>query len=79
MCSSDLRIIIPPLGNQFLNLTKNSSLALGIGYAELLTTANTVSSQSFRSLEAFTVVTLAYLALSLMISGALNLIRLRLG
>jgi len=73
------RIIIPPLGNQFLNLTKNSSLALGIGYAELLTTANTVSSQSFRSLEAFTVVTLAYLALSLMISGALNLIRLRLG
>jgi len=73
------RIIIPPLGNQFLNLTKNSSLALGIGYAELLTTANTVSSQSFRSLEAFTVVTLAYLALSLMISGALNVIRLRLG
>ena len=72
------RIIIPPLGNQFLNLTKNSSLALGIGYAELLTTANTVSSQSFRSLEAFTVVTLAYLVLSLTISGVLNLIRLRL-
>jgi general L-amino acid transport system permease protein len=73
-----LRIIIPPLGNQFLNLTKNSSLALGIGYAELLTVANTVSSQSFRSLEAFTVVTGAYLILSLSISGALNLIRARL-
>ncbi|KRT75676.1 MAG: L-aspartate ABC transporter membrane protein [Armatimonadetes bacterium CSP1-3] len=73
-----LRIVIPPLGNQFLNLTKNSSLALGIGYAEFLTAANTVSSQSFRSLETFTVVTLGYLALSLIISGFLNLIRARL-
>lgn len=72
------RIIIPPLGNQFLNLTKNSSLAIGIGFAEVLTAANTVSSQSFRSLEAFTVVTLAYLALSLSIAGTLNLIRARL-
>ncbi|MDR7612550.1 MAG: ABC transporter permease subunit [Armatimonadota bacterium] len=72
------RIVIPPLGNQFLNLTKNSSLAIGIGYAELLTAANTVSSQSFRSLEAFTVVTLAYLALSLSIAAALNLVRARL-
>jgi len=73
-----LRIIIPPLGNQFLNLTKNSSLALGIGYAEFLTAANTVSSQSFRSLEAFTVVTVGYLALSLIISAALHLLRARL-
>lgn len=73
-----VRIIIPPLGNQFLNLTKNSSLALGIGYAELLTAANTVSSQSFRSLEVFTVVTLMYLGLSLVISAALNLLRARL-
>lgn len=72
------RIIIPPLGNQFLNLTKNSSLALGIGYAELLTAANIVSSQSFRSLEAFTMVTIAYLGLSLVISAGVNLIRARL-
>jgi general L-amino acid transport system permease protein len=73
------RIIIPPLGNQFLNLTKNSSLAIGIGYAEFLTVANTVSSQSFRSLEAFTAVTAGYLALSLIISASLNLIRARIG
>jgi len=72
------RIIILPLGNQFLNLTKNSSLALGIGYAELLTAGNTVSSQSFRTLEAFTIVTLAYLALSLSIAVGLNVIRHRL-
>lgn len=73
-----LRIVIPPLGNQFLNLMKNSSLAIGIGYAEFLTAANTVSSQSFRSLEAFTFVTLGYLTLSLTISAFLNLIRARL-
>jgi len=73
-----LRIVIPPLGSQFLNLTKNSSLAIGIGYAEFLTAANTVSSQSFRSLEAFTFVTLGYLMLSLTISAFLNLIRARL-
>jgi len=74
-----LRIVIPPLGNQFLNLTKNSSLAIGIGYAEMLTTANTISSQSFHSLEAFTFVTLAYLAMSLTIAAGLNLLRARLG
>ncbi len=73
-----LRIIILPLGNQFLNLTKNSSLAIGIGYAEFLTAGNTVSSQSFRSLETFTVVTLAYLGLSLSIATGLNVIRTRM-
>jgi len=73
-----LRIIILPLGIQFLNLTKNSSLAIGIGYAELLTAGNTVSSQSFRALEAFTVVTLTYLGLSLTIAVGLNVIRTRM-
>lgn len=73
-----LRIIIPPMGNQFLNLTKNSSLAIGVGFAEMLTSAMTVTSQSFRALETFTFVTLAYLAMSLSISAVLNLIRTRL-
>ena len=73
-----LRFVIPPLGSQFLNLTKNSSLAIGIGYADMLTTANTISSQSFHSLETFTVVTMAYLAMSLVISAVLNVVRVRL-
>jgi len=73
-----LRIIIPPLGNQCLNLTKNSSLAIGIGFADFLTSAMTVASQSFRALETFTFVTLAYLAMSLAISAVLNVIRARL-
>jgi general L-amino acid transport system permease protein len=73
-----LRVTIPPLGNQFLNLTKNSSLAIGIGFADMLTSAMTVTSQSFRALETFTFVTLAYLAMSLTISAVLNLVRARL-
>lgn len=73
-----LRIIIPPLGNQCLNLTKNSSLAIGVGFADFLTSAMTVASQSFRALETFTFVTLAYLAMSLTISAVLNLLRARL-
>jgi len=73
-----LRIIIPPLGNQCLNLTKNSSLAIGIGFADFLTSAMTVASQSFRALETFTFVTLAYLVMSLAISAFLNLLRARL-
>jgi len=73
-----LRIIIPPLGNQCLNLTKNSSLAIGIGFADFLTSAMTVASQSFRVLETFTYVTLAYLAMSLAISAFLNILRARL-
>ncbi len=73
-----LRVIIPPLGNQCLNLTKNSSLAIGIGFADFLTASMTVASQSFRALETFTLVTLAYLMMSLVISAALNLIRARL-
>ncbi|MBI3998327.1 MAG: ABC transporter permease subunit [Armatimonadetes bacterium] len=73
-----LRILIPPLGNQFLNLTKNSSLAIGVGFADFLTASMTVASQSFRVLETFTIVTLSYLAMSLVISAVLNLIRARL-
>jgi general L-amino acid transport system permease protein len=73
-----LRIIIPPLGNQCLNLMKNSSLAIGVGFADFLTASMTVASQSFRALETFTVVTLAYLGMSLTISAILNLIRARM-
>lgn len=73
-----LRTIIPPLGNQYLNLTKNSSLAIGVGFADMLTSAMTIASQSFRALETFTFVTVAYLAMSLAISALLNLVRARL-
>lgn len=68
-----VRITIPPLINQFLNLTKNSSLAMTIGVAELTYQARQVESYTFKGLEAFSAAALIYLVLSLVIAGAVNL------
>ena len=68
-----IRITIPPLINQFLNLTKNSSLAMTIGVAELTYQARQVESYTFKGYEAFTAATLVYLVLSLLITGLVNL------
>ena len=62
------RIIIYPLINQFLNVTKNSSLAMTIGVAELTYQARQVESYTFKGYEAFTAATILYLAISLVIS-----------
>jgi len=63
-----VRLTIPPLINQFLNLTKNSSLAMTIGVAELTYQARQVESYTFKGFEAFTAATVVYLALSLIIT-----------
>lgn len=67
------RIIIPPLISQFLNLIKNSSLVMTIGVAELTYMARQVEAHTFHGFEAFTVSTLMYLSLSLLVSLAINL------
>lgn len=66
------RIIIPPLISQFLNLTKNSSLVMTIGVMELTYMARQIESYTFHGFEAFTVVTLIYIAISLTISIIIN-------
>ena len=63
-----VRITVPPLVNQFLNLAKNSSLAMTIGVAELTYQARQVESYSFKGFEAFTAATLVYLAISVCIT-----------
>lgn len=63
-----VRITIPPLVNQFLNLAKNSSLAMTIGVMELTYQARQVESYTFKGFEAFTAATLVYLALSIIIT-----------
>jgi polar amino acid transport system permease protein len=63
-----VRITIPPLINQFLNLMKNSSLAMTIGVAELTYQARQVESYTFKGFEAFTAATLIYLAMSVLIT-----------
>jgi polar amino acid transport system permease protein len=68
-----VRITIPPLVNQFLNLAKNSSLAMTIGVAELTYQARQVESYSFKGFEAFTAATVVYLALSVSITALMDL------
>jgi len=68
-----VRITIPPLINQFLNLTKNSSLAMTIGVAELTYQARQVESYTFKGFEAFTAATVVYLAMSLAITWLMTL------
>lgn len=67
-----LRVIIPPVTNQFLNLTKNSSLAIAIGYPDVVAIANTTVNQSGRALEAISVLMAVYLTLSLLTSTLMN-------
>ena len=67
-----LRLIIPPLTNQFLNLTKNSSLAVAVGYPEVVSIANTSLNQSGRALECIAIIMSVYLTLSLFTAGLMN-------
>ncbi|RLB98282.1 MAG: amino acid ABC transporter permease [Deltaproteobacteria bacterium] len=66
------RIIIPPLGSEFLNNMKNSSLAMTIGVADLCWQAQQIESFTFRGFEATTAATVIYLSLSLLISLVMN-------
>ena len=68
-----VRLTIPPLINQFLNLTKNSSLAMTIGVAELTYQARQVEAYTFKGFEAFTAATLVYLGLSVLITWMVTL------
>ena len=69
-----LRVIIPPLISQWLNLTKNSSLAIATGYMDLKATlGGTTLNQTGRELESMVLMMLIYLALCLIISGGMNL------
>jgi len=67
-----LRLIVPSLTNQLLSLTKNSSLAVAVGYPELVSVANTSLSQTGRAFECIAVVMAVYLALSLVIAAGMN-------
>ena len=67
-----LRVIIPPLTNQYLNLTKNSSLAVAIGYADVVSITNTTLNQTGRAVECIAVIMVVYLALSLITSGLMG-------
>ncbi len=67
-----LRVIIPPLTSQYLNLTKNSSLAVAIGYPDLVSVSNTILNQTGRAVECIFIIMAVYLTLSLLTAGIMN-------
>lgn len=67
-----LRVIIPPLTSQYLNLTKNSSLAVAIGYPDVVSIANTSLNQTGRAVECIAIIMAVYLTISLATAAFMN-------
>jgi general L-amino acid transport system permease protein len=67
-----LRVIIPALNSQYMNLAKNSSLALAIGYPDIFASATTALNQSGRAVEVMTLIAVTYLVINLIISTVMN-------
>lgn len=74
-----LPVIIPPATSQYLNLFKNSSLAVAIGYPDLISVTSTTLNQTGQAIEALTLAMIVYLAISLTISLAMNLYNRAIG
>src|SRR5207248_11248838 len=73
MVPQALRVIVPPLTNQYLNLTKNSSLAIAIGYPDLFAVfAGTTLNQTGQAIEIIAITMAVYLAISLLTSMFMN-------
>ena len=67
-----MRIVIPPLTSQYLNLTKNSSLAIAIGYPDLVAIGGTILNQTGQAIEIVAIWMVIYLSLSLITSAFMN-------
>ena len=67
-----LRIIVPPLASQYLNLLKNSSLAVAIGYPDLVSVSNTTINITGQAIEGFAIVMAIFVVISLALSALMN-------
>jgi general L-amino acid transport system permease protein len=67
-----LRVMVPPLTSQYLNLAKNSSLAIAVGYPDLYSVSSTTYNQTGRAIEVILLMMVTYLAISLLISLGMN-------
>ncbi|MSP37251.1 MAG: ABC transporter permease subunit [Deltaproteobacteria bacterium] len=67
-----LRVVVPPVTSQYLNCTKNSSLAVAIGYPDLVSISNTTINQTGQAIEGIAVIMVVYLTISLGISALMN-------
>ncbi len=67
-----MRVIIPPLASQYLNLTKNSSLAIAVGYPDFMYLGGTVNNQTGKAIEVVFILMVVYLGLSLLTAAFMN-------
>jgi general L-amino acid transport system permease protein len=67
-----LRVMVPPMASQYLNIVKNSSLAVAIGYPDLVSIANTAINQTGQAIEGVAIIMAVYLTISLSISAFMN-------
>ena len=72
-----LRLAIPPLASQYMNLIKNSSLAVVIGYPDLVSIGNTSINQNGQALEVIVIIMAVYLSLNLVVSVIMNAVNAR--
>jgi general L-amino acid transport system permease protein len=73
-----MRVIIPPLISQYLNLTKNSSLAVAVGYPDLFYVGRTMTNQAGRAVPVFVMIMATYLVFSLVTSAIMNVYNRRI-
>lgn len=72
-----LRVVVPSLSNQYLNLLKNASLGVAVGYPELVSVSNTAINQSGKATECVLIILLTYALLSAVAAGLMNLLNRR--
>nr|WP_306815364.1 ABC transporter permease subunit [Limnobacter parvus] len=72
-----LRVMVPSLSNQYLNLLKNASLGVAVGYPELVSVANTAINQSGKAVECVLIILFTYALLSAVASGLMNVLNTR--
>ena len=72
------RVIMPPLGNQYLNLTKNTSLAIAVGYSDVVQVGQSLYNKNNQTLAVFGIWMIFFLACSLTTSFVVNIINRRL-
>lgn len=73
-----MRVIIPPLINQYLNLVKNSSLAIAVAFPDLFNVSQTIGNQTGQNVQIIAMVMGTYLAISLIISAIMNIVNKRM-
>ena len=73
------RRLLPPMGNEFITLMKDTALVSTIAMVELMRTANHISSSMFRPIEAYTIAALLYLCLTTVFTVVFNKLESRLG